>query len=296
MEYADDQQKIEMGENLREQIVRILHTRDGSRVAMSVIWYTSAKDRKTIIKSFKTFVKKICFEEHGHLVLCALFDAVDDTKIIEKAILSELFGSLDEILTNQHGKQVLLYLIAPRDKKYFHPAVSKILEKGDTNPFSKKDTEKRRSELQSATQPLLIKYIKENAEKVMTDNLQNTVLQALLFNGEFDKKEIYTSIAAAASKKFGLEENHVISDPVGHWTLKRFVLKEGGFAKILIDEAKEKKLQSWSLCNRGCFVLLSLLEQEDEDIKTYVKEALQPVKERLKKEKFPGAKILAKNI
>lgn len=296
MEYADDQQKMEMSENLIEQIVRILHTRDGSRVAMNVIWHTSAKDRKTIIKSFKTLITKICFEEHGHLVLCALFDSVDDTKIMEKAILSELFSNLTEILSNQHGKQVVLYLISPRDKKYFHPAVTKILEKGDKNPYSKKDSEKRRNELQSATLIPMIKYVKENIEKVMTDNLQNTILQALLFNTKFDKKEILAAIATSASKKFDLEEFHLVSDPVGHWTMKRLILKEEGFAKILIDEVKERKLQTWSQCNRGCFVLISLLEQGNEDVKAYVTEALQPVKDTVKKEKFPGAKLLAKNI
>ena len=40
-----------------------------------------------IVKSFKTFVAKICQEEYGHLVLLALFDVVDDTKLVQKAIL-----------------------------------------------------------------------------------------------------------------------------------------------------------------------------------------------------------------
>lgn len=35
----------------------------------------------------KTFVKKISMEEHGHMVLLALFDCVDDTTLIEKIII-----------------------------------------------------------------------------------------------------------------------------------------------------------------------------------------------------------------
>lgn len=65
-----------------------------------------------IIKSFKTYVKKICMvgeshcldhtsnqlstaeqlsllqEENGHLVMMGLFDCVDDTVLVRKALLS----------------------------------------------------------------------------------------------------------------------------------------------------------------------------------------------------------------
>lgn len=40
-----------------------------------------------IVKSFKTYVSKICKEEYGHMVLLALFDVVDDTKLVHKVIL-----------------------------------------------------------------------------------------------------------------------------------------------------------------------------------------------------------------
>ena len=45
------------------------------------------QDRKLIMKSMKTFILKICKEEYGHMVLLALFDVVDDTKMVSKVIL-----------------------------------------------------------------------------------------------------------------------------------------------------------------------------------------------------------------
>lgn len=45
------------------------------------------KDRKCILKSFKTYVVKICKEEYGHMVALALFDVIDDTKLAQKAFL-----------------------------------------------------------------------------------------------------------------------------------------------------------------------------------------------------------------
>ena len=73
-----------------------------------------------IIKSFKTFVPKICGEEYGHMVLLAAFDCVDDTKLIAKAIISEIIGEgkeatsekLSEAFASEKaGRKVLLYLI-----------------------------------------------------------------------------------------------------------------------------------------------------------------------------------------
>jgi len=40
-----------------------------------------------VIKSLKSFILKIAKEEFGHMVLLAAFDAVDDTKFVQKVIL-----------------------------------------------------------------------------------------------------------------------------------------------------------------------------------------------------------------
>ena len=41
-----------------------------------------------IVKSFKSYVKKICMEENGHVVMMGVFDTVDDTVLVRKAIIS----------------------------------------------------------------------------------------------------------------------------------------------------------------------------------------------------------------
>lgn len=47
-----------------------------------------------IVKSFKPFVKKICIEEDGHVVMMAVFDTVDDTVLVKKMLLSVGYGVL----------------------------------------------------------------------------------------------------------------------------------------------------------------------------------------------------------
>ena len=107
-----EKSRSELISQLRDACVHILHTHDGARLAMNCLWHGTAKDRKSIVKSFKTFVTKICTEEHGHVVLLAAFDAVDDTKLMGKAIGGEMTEHLEEIATNDHGKKVLMYLAA----------------------------------------------------------------------------------------------------------------------------------------------------------------------------------------
>ncbi len=76
-----------MIESLRESAPHMVHTRDGTRVAMTCVWWGSVKDRKSLVKSLKGHVAKLCQEEHGHLLLLAVFDCVDDTVLVQKAIL-----------------------------------------------------------------------------------------------------------------------------------------------------------------------------------------------------------------
>lgn len=73
-----------MAECLQEHIAHIAHTREGARAAMYVVWYSSAKGRKAIIKQIKPYLEKLLTEEYGHLLLFSIFDAVDDTKLVSK--------------------------------------------------------------------------------------------------------------------------------------------------------------------------------------------------------------------
>lgn len=73
-----------MAECLQEHVAHIAHTREGARAAMYTVWYSSAKGRKVIIKQIKPFVEKLLTEEYGHMLLFAIFDAVDDTKLVGK--------------------------------------------------------------------------------------------------------------------------------------------------------------------------------------------------------------------
>ena len=54
--------------------------------------------------------------------------------IVSMILFTELLKSIDDVARDQYGRKVLLYLLAPRSTKYFHPDIIKKLVPGDSNP------------------------------------------------------------------------------------------------------------------------------------------------------------------
>ncbi|BHF77403.1 hypothetical protein SprV_0602050800 [Sparganum proliferum] len=141
---------------LEAQIVSMLHTREGVRAALAVLWLCPPKDRKTLVRSLKTFVASLAYDEHGHLFLMGLLDAVDDTKLLCKYVIKELLDDLEDIVAHPHARKVLLYLLAPRDQRHF-PAqlVKNLLADGDDSPFTRKPLSLRALEYRSSAVGIL---------------------------------------------------------------------------------------------------------------------------------------------
>ena len=68
------------------------------------------------------------------------------------------------------------------------------------------------------------------------------------------------------------------------------------FASRLLAKASPEALRSWASVNRGCFVLLSLLEHKDESLTGRVRDALQAELEALKLRETPGARNLVAKL
>ncbi|KAL2611233.1 hypothetical protein R1flu_022925 [Riccia fluitans] len=109
-------------------LLRMIHTRDGARIAVTCINMSTAKERKLIIKSMKGHVKKIACDEYSSVVLMAVLDLVDDTTLVSKVIISELLKDLKEIVSHKYGRRFVLHLLAPGEHRYFPVDVLKLLE------------------------------------------------------------------------------------------------------------------------------------------------------------------------
>ncbi len=90
------------------------------------------------------------------MVMMAIFDCVDDTVLVRKAIISvscvlfsvhplidkavvgsvpqEMIAGLEELCDNHFGRRVLLYLLSHRNPRHFSSQFISILSPGDGNP------------------------------------------------------------------------------------------------------------------------------------------------------------------
>lgn len=309
-QFAPDKQRTEMIESIRESVVYMAHTHDGARVAMHCLWHGTAKDRKVIIKTMKTYMVKFATGEFGHLVLLAIFDCVDDTKLVKQAVLSEILSSLEEVISNKYGKKVLLYLLSPRDPAHLLPEIIKVLEQGDKNAHSKKDMKLRRKELLEVVSPPLLEHLRDHADTMVTDKATSVTVSDILASACGDLRPAMTAVAKLANQELvpgGTGgQLHMAEHPAGHLVLKWLIeqdltLEEAGkeerFSRILVDTVGMDKLKSWIRVNRGAMVLCCLLNSCDKSVAAEVKAALESIKSELSSiSNNKGAEILLENL
>ncbi|XP_071952869.1 pumilio homolog 3-like [Antedon mediterranea] len=308
--HARPQLRSDMIESIREVVVQILHTHDGARVAMQCIWHGTAKDRKVIMKSFKTYVSKICREEYGHWVMLALFDSVDDTKLLAKIILTEMMKCLSEICEDQYGRKVLLYILCHRHQQHFHPHIIELLKKGDGNAHSKKDANTRKQELIESVSKPLLEHVKNFARQLVRNKQTCLLVTAIYQNTIGDKNPLMEAICGLASEdlvavprdsKDALDKMHIIEHPAGHLVLKKLIqldkdTQDTVFCKMLIKKVGTDKITTWSTINRGAFILVSLMDCGNDDVKNIIKDAMTPLIKKLQKAEFKGAEVLQQKL
>jgi len=290
-------------EILKEALLPIIHSRDGARVAMLCLWHGTAKNRKTILKSFKTHYMKIAEEEFGHMVLLAAIDTVDDTHFLKKAVLNELMEGIESLTATDSGRRILRYLVAPRSPSFFQPGVLAVLEQGDGNAHSKKDAPIRRAEVQASVSDSILKLLEDNIEHWPRDT------NWTLFMGDALKTCNGTAIEAIFKKLSKICAEPYVPGLDGHFLelahtnkMISYIIKCDKdrnavdwplFSPTLLRIA-EGEAAGWINSNRGCFLLVLMLETEVPSIVEQVKEIVAPLKEKLMKQKFTGAKILLK--
>jgi pumilio family protein 6 len=145
-------------------------------------------DRKHIVKSFKGFVRRIAQEQYGSSVLITLFDCVDDTVLISKTIINELFldkTDSSSFLRNRFGSRVVLYLTSGRNKLIQPSHLLNELKELDIvrKLNTKKEDVVRSNELLEFVSPLLIAAVTENFNELVRDkNGAELILETIRFS------------------------------------------------------------------------------------------------------------------
>lgn len=305
---APPPKRVECIETLREALIHMIHSRDGAMAGLMAVWHGTAKDRKAIIKSFKTHVAKIAMEEYGHLILLGIFDSVDDTKLVGKAILSEIGENIEEIATNKYGVRVLKYLMAGRNPAYTFPDALKLLRQGDGNEHSKKDTDIRRSELVSSASSAVISWVSNNLTTGIYVAPTTITFTAFINNAPPSQQLslLFSVLAEEAAKPFvqGDELPNVVENSGSHMLLKKVIQKDkeraakgvDTFSEVLLRTMDADSVEAWINCNRGAFLFVMMMETEIEQVVKLVEEKVNEHGGLLRKQKTKGAEVLRKKM
>uniref|UniRef100_A0A0N5A8J8 PUM-HD domain-containing protein n=1 Tax=Syphacia muris TaxID=451379 RepID=A0A0N5A8J8_9BILA len=276
-DYCSKEQRAEMIDSLQERVLEIIHTNDGAYVGLHCIWYGNAKERKFMVKNFKGYVVKAAQERFGHRVLLGIFDAVDDTVLVSKFIIQELTNNIRDVAFDPYGVKVLHYLISPRHYYYFKKGYVGIFEQGDNNEYSKKEAKDRYAQLFSNLSEALYTFFAGSMEDLLfSKTTANLVLNALHYSGENDLYKLvvkdeqriacYEAIAKVCSEEFipfNTERLHAIEHPNSHFVISQLLIADKDRPIKLSDylaKLDSELLSSWVSCNKGCFVLLHMLE------------------------------------
>ena len=121
-------------ELIKEHLGNIAFSKDGAQVIMRCFAWGSAKDRKVMLKNLKPSIQELYADEHGHMVLLAIFDVVDDTVLVSKTVFPEIQTKLDEgsAATHAIARIPLLYPLLGRETKLMHPQKIELLAEIDT--------------------------------------------------------------------------------------------------------------------------------------------------------------------
>ncbi|XP_015601354.1 protein penguin [Cephus cinctus] len=295
---------------LRSLVLQLSESKEGTKAAIMCIWHSSNKDRKIVMKSLKEHIKDVANSEHGHLILLAFFDCVDDTVLMKKMLLTEIQSNLTEIALNEYGKRVILYLVARRDSHYFHPADIEYLKQGDNNATSKKPAELRENELLLAVIDKFLESVSTETSVWLSNGSISMVALAILKRGSGENlKTAFEAVAKfIANLESKIVENEVEYKAIEHSGLHMMLKKliqndknniekgEPTFGEALIELLDTNIIKQWIEFNRACFLLITLIETETKPLVTSLINKLQPLTEILKSKKSPGASILLKKI
>jgi len=305
---AEGKARAEVIESLRDCLIHMIHSRDGAMAALCCLWHGTTKDRKSIVKSLKTFVEKTACEEYGHMVLMGIFDTVDDTKLVGKAIIGELCDHFVNVVQNKFGLRVIKYLLAGREKAYTYPAVLAIMEKGDGNEHSKKDPAVRRKELAEAASGPILTWLGERLLAGLYDPPSTITFTCILNHlpPSPQLSQIFSMLAEEASKPFinGDETPNIIENTASNMLLKKVIIKDKErdklgvetFSKILMTTVDQDGIEAWLGCNRGAFVMVYCWETEIKEVQDLVREKVKQFDKTLRKQTHKGASILLEKM
>ncbi|CAH2241307.1 protein penguin [Pararge aegeria] len=304
MRECSNEDRVELISTLSPLIVPLSNSLPGANAACICVWQGTNKDKKAILKVVKEHVIPLSKHKTGYRLLLAIFDSVDDTVLVKKTIVSTLATNIQDVASDQRGNMTLHWLVKPKDSTIFHPGITSFLEDGFKSGTSKKDPELRISELREAILPALKSNIEEDP-KYWFDKARMPLVVAVL-SIETSKSLLQALATVICDPNWVIPVPNkdttvlAIEDAGIHMSLKKLAALDktasDTLGEAVCENISDETLQAWLSTNRGCFFILTLIENNKENVSGKLKNKIKPYINILKQKSVEGAKLLIQSV
>uniref|UniRef100_A0A0N5A5G3 PUM-HD domain-containing protein n=1 Tax=Parastrongyloides trichosuri TaxID=131310 RepID=A0A0N5A5G3_PARTI len=291
LKYCSEDQKKEIIDMYREKILDLSSKKEGSKIALQILFNSNAKERKSIIKLTNTLVPSICMDIRGRLLIMGILDTVDDTVLVKKTIIHEIVTHLPDMIKSCNGNIVVQYIVQPRDPAIIGEEHVKLLAEGDGNEHSKKDKSLRAKELYEELKDSLLEYILKFARDIFKNKFSSNLLYTIFENNKdsylFERnisddtrKIIYEKIVEVIEECFKPDDDNTKNYKfLEHNHQANFVITE----LLKTDSKMDVKISSFlSKMDQSCFTMLlktipgmylvlNMFKYGNNDVKNFVK-------------------------
>ncbi|OOG01048.1 hypothetical protein ASPCADRAFT_202905 [Aspergillus carbonarius ITEM 5010] len=292
------------GDEEGDLVKNLAFTKSGARVISLSLAYSNAKDRKLLTRFYRDTIKMMAGDLHGHMVLLAAYEVIDDTKLTSKLVFPELFNQGTEA---EARNEELLYQVndltarIPILYPFAGDRVKWLLPDGDNELLkeirdirketSKKDPELRRQELVKAASPTLLEFIAARADSLLETSFGCQFISEVLFDADGDKSAALAAVAVAAKSKADTKDAPFVGRLLKSLVQGgRFNPAEKKVEKVqppldfhgLLYEQIQEEIMSWAT-GSNVFVVVALAESDDFAKKAELLKTLKKGKKALEK-------------
>ncbi|KAL4941320.1 armadillo-type protein [Aspergillus oleicola] len=328
--------EIIKGDEEGDLVKNLAFTASGARLMCLALAYSTAKDRKQLTRFYKDTIKMMAGDLHGHLVLLAAYEVIDDTKLTSKLIFPELLNQniADEEARNEEllyqatdltARIPILFPFANANHTDTKKQLKWLLPEGDhaiideiraiRKETSKKEPSIRRTELIKAASPPLLDLITARADTLLESSFGCQFLAEVLFDADASdgkKDAALAAVAVAAKTRSDTKDSPFVGRMLKSLVQGgRFNAAEKKVEKVepalgfggLLYEQIGGEVMSWAT-GSNVFVIVALAESEEFEKRAELLKALKKGKKELEKaakseEKGPvgsGARLLLEKI
>ena len=297
-EEASEFIEILKGDEEGDLLKNLAFTKSGARLICLAFAYGNAKDRKNILKVYKNTIQTLAYDTHGHKVLLAVYDVIDDTVLVSKSVFPELVGkestpegeqpSLLKAASDLNARVPLLYLFSGMARSILSEEDIALLNEVHQirTKTSKKDPESRRRELLVSLSPPLLSFISANAASLVQTSFGCQFISDVILGAVGDREPALTAVAALVNAT--PEVRALLDTPTAGRMLKTLVVG-GRFnpkskAIDLVDPPLDFHDRLYAVINdhimtwatgSNSFVVVGLLEAKDFQKQGDLKKALR---------------------